>query len=56
MAAVGVESDTRRGELDGGENGRALIESAREWMASQDIENPERMTAMLACGQWSSSS
>jgi serine/threonine protein kinase len=38
----------RLGELIGGDQGRALIARAREWMQSQSIRNPDRMAAMLA--------
>ena len=38
----------RRGELTGGDEGKALIAHAHEWMRSQSIRNPGRMAAMLA--------
>jgi len=37
--------------IEGGE-GRALVDSAGEWMAGQKIRNAERMTSMLAPGAW----
>jgi len=40
----------RRGELLGGDEGRALVQEANNWMASQGIQNPTRMTAMYAPG------
>ncbi len=38
----------RRGELLGGDEGRALIWSCDEWMITEEVRNPERMAAMLA--------
>jgi len=38
----------RRGQLLGGEEGRALVEAADAWMGKQGIVSPERMAAMLA--------
>jgi hypothetical protein len=40
----------RRGELLGGDEGRALIAAADEWMTSQGIRNPVRMAAMIVPG------
>ena len=40
----------RRGELLGGEEGRALVEAANAWMTEQTIKSPTRMTEMLAPG------
>ncbi len=42
----------RRGQLLGGDQGRALIQSADARMAEQNIRNPERFTAMLVPGRW----
>jgi tRNA A-37 threonylcarbamoyl transferase component Bud32 len=39
-----------RGLLVGGDEGRSLQAAAEEWMASQGIRNPARMTAMYAPG------
>jgi hypothetical protein len=52
MALHAAVARRRRGELLGGETGRALVDSADAWMAGQSIRNPERMTAMLAPGPW----
>ncbi len=38
----------RRGEILGGDEGRALIEEARAFMAAQEIERPDRMLDMLS--------
>ena len=40
----------RRGELLGGDEGRALVVEANTWMTSQGIQNPTRLTAMYAPG------
>lgn len=37
----------RRGQWLGGAEGEELVRTAREWMASQRIGNPERMAAMM---------
>jgi serine/threonine protein kinase len=42
----------RRGELLGGDAGQALIEAADALMAAQNVQRPERMTAMLVPGRW----
>jgi eukaryotic-like serine/threonine-protein kinase len=41
-----------RGQLTGGEEGRALVHTADTWMAAQHIRNADRLTAMLAPGTW----
>ena len=38
----------RRGQLLGGDEGRALIADADAWMAGEGVKNPERMCAALA--------
>ena len=40
----------RQGEVQGGEEGRALVDESNAWMASRGIKNPTRMTAMYAPG------
>lgn len=52
MALHAAVARRRRGEVVGGEQGRALVEAADSWMAGQGIQNPERMAAMLAPGRW----
>lgn len=43
----------RRGALLANNQGAALIREADDWMYTQKINNPVRMTAMLAPGKWS---
>jgi len=52
MALHAAAARRRRGEIMGGDTGRALVESADAWMTGQIIRSPERMTAMLAPGAW----
>jgi len=40
----------RRGQLLGGDEGRALMDDARAFMKTQEIERPDRMTQLLAPG------
>ncbi len=40
----------RLGELMGGDEGAALVARADEWMASEAIDNPQRMTEVFAPG------
>jgi hypothetical protein len=42
----------RRGELIGGDEGRALVDGADAWMREQTVLRPARITAMLMPGQW----
>jgi hypothetical protein len=44
----------RRGELLGGQDGRALVQQADGWMAAHAIRNPARMAAMVAPGNYGS--
>ena len=54
MALHAATARRRRGQLTGGEEGRALVHTADAWMAAQSIRNAARLTAMLAPGPWSS--
>jgi hypothetical protein len=47
MAMHAAGSRRRRGELLGGDEGRALVEAADAWMIGRKIRSPERMTALL---------
>jgi serine/threonine protein kinase/tetratricopeptide (TPR) repeat protein len=40
----------RLGELRGGQDGRALVQRAEEFMRSEEVVRPDRITAMLAPG------
>jgi tetratricopeptide (TPR) repeat protein len=42
----------RRGELIGGREGQKLIEKSDQWMQTEGIKNPARLTALIACGRW----
>jgi len=50
MALHAAVARYRRGELLTGPAGRALVEEADRWFASQELTNPRRMVAMLAPG------
>jgi eukaryotic-like serine/threonine-protein kinase len=50
LALHAAAARRRRGALVGGDEGRALLAAADEWMAGQRIKNPARMTAMIAPG------
>ncbi len=52
MALYAAAARRCRGLLLGGEEGRALVQAADSWMREERIQNPERMTAMLAPGRW----
>ena len=52
MALYAAAARRRRGQLTGGQEGRSLVDVVDVWMAGQNIRNPERMTAMLAPGDW----
>jgi hypothetical protein len=52
MALYGAAARRCRGLMLGGEEGCALVESADAWMRGEQIQNPERMAAMLAPGRW----
>ena len=42
----------RRGMLAGGDEGEALMTSARDWAKRQGVVNPSRVFEMLAPGKW----
>jgi tetratricopeptide (TPR) repeat protein len=50
MALYAAASRRCLGTLLGGDEGRDLVHAADEWMASESIKNPTRMTAMFAPG------
>jgi eukaryotic-like serine/threonine-protein kinase len=52
MSLYAAAARRRRGELIGGDRGKALVSAAEAWMNSQQVKNPVRMTAMLSPGRW----
>ncbi|HXD33446.1 MAG TPA: protein kinase [Pyrinomonadaceae bacterium] len=50
MTLYAVASRRRLGQVMGGERGAELLAEADEWMKSQEIKNPAKMTHMLAPG------
>ena len=50
MALYSAASRRCLGRVLGGDEGRALVRAADEWMTSETVKNPEKMTAMLAPG------
>jgi hypothetical protein len=48
MSLAAAAARRRQGELLGGDEGRALIHQADEWMTREEIRDPARMTAALA--------
>ncbi|WP_437578511.1 serine/threonine-protein kinase [Sorangium sp. So ce887] len=50
MALFAACARRRRGQLLGGEEGRALIQAADAWMAGQGIRDPARIAAIFAPG------
>src|SRR5262249_46837205 len=50
MPSYAAAARWRLGGLLGGEEGRALLDQASSWMASQGIRNPARMVALHAPG------
>jgi hypothetical protein len=48
MGAFAAAAQRRRGELHGGDEGRALVEAADAWMRAQAIEQPEKMANIFA--------
>jgi hypothetical protein len=47
MALISASIQRRRGEVLGGDEGRALISQAEEWTANQSIREPERMADFM---------
>ncbi|MEA2165578.1 MAG: eukaryotic-like serine/threonine-protein kinase [Thermoanaerobaculia bacterium] len=47
MALFAAAARRRLGEITGGETGRAMISEADEWMWSQGVKYPERLTRVL---------
>ena len=50
MALFARAAQRRRGQLCGGEAGRALVEAADGWMRAQRIVRPDRLVAAMAPG------
>jgi tetratricopeptide (TPR) repeat protein len=50
MPLYAAAARRRLGQLRGGDEGQALIEQADAWMQRQEIQRPDRWTAMLAPG------
>ena len=50
MALFAAAARRRRGQLVGGEGGRAQVAEADAWMRAHGVRNPARMAAMLAAG------
>jgi hypothetical protein len=47
---VAAVARRRLGQLRGGEKGRSLVREGEEWMTSQKIRNPVRMSALYGPG------
>ncbi len=52
MALFSAAVRRARGMLVGGDDGRALVEEADDWMIRQRIRRPDRVAAMLIPGDW----
>ena len=52
MAHYAAAAQYRRGQLVGGDEGRAQITAATEWFKDQEVVNIERMVCLLAPGDW----
>ena len=50
MALYAAAARWRRGEVIGGDEGQALIDSAANWIRGQNIKNPTRIVDMLSPG------
>ena len=55
MRLYAAAARRRLGEVMGGDEGRSIIHAAAAWMAAQKVQNPARMTAMLAPGRFARS-
>ncbi|HKS95061.1 MAG TPA: serine/threonine-protein kinase PknK, partial [Terriglobia bacterium] len=55
MTHYAAVAQRRQGELRGGAEGQALVQSADAWMVQHRIANREHMSAMLAPGAWTPS-
>jgi serine/threonine protein kinase len=47
MALFAAAARRRRGQLIGGNEGRALVEAAEAWMVGQGVKNPARVTTLF---------
>ena len=47
MRLCSAAARRRQGEMIGGETGRSMIDREDDWMASQRIQDPARMAAMI---------
>jgi serine/threonine protein kinase len=52
MALYAAAARRCRGDIIGGDEGRALVRSADDFMESQKVKNPSRIAAMLVPGRW----
>jgi serine/threonine protein kinase len=52
MGLYAAAARRRRGELLGGDEGRAQMQSADAWLSAQGVKNIRRMIDMLAPGKW----
>ena len=50
MALYAAAARRRLGELIGGDEGRALITQANDWLSRQQVKNPEAVTRLMAPG------
>jgi hypothetical protein len=50
MYLYAATAQWRLGQVQGGDKGRAHVESAKQWMLAQALRDPERFGAMLLPG------